>query len=107
MRKIVFASLILQLLWTGLCSAATSADTDQMTTYAVIIGRASACGIDTGNASERVGTWMDRTFTGSERGQMLKIFMMGMEREARAQKEGRSPDSCSAVRRTLNGFPWP
>ena len=56
--KVVVAFIIL----VSSAIAASPAEIDKLTTYAVILGRATACGINTKEASSRVGTWMDRTF---------------------------------------------
>jgi hypothetical protein len=89
--------------------AASSADIDKLTTYAVILGRAVACGANVDDASRRVGQWMDRTFPpgSSDQKTYLPVFMEGMRYHAQQQKEGKSPDSCSAVLRSFNGFPLP
>ena len=89
--------------------AASSADIDKLTTYAVILGRAVACGANIDDASRRVGRWMDRTFPpgSSDQKTYLPILMEGMRYHAQQQKEGKSPDSCSAVLRSFNSFPWP
>jgi hypothetical protein len=42
--------------------AASEKDIDKMTTFAVILGRAIGCGIDTAQASEAVGAWLDKSF---------------------------------------------
>ena len=87
--------------------AVTDSDVDALTTYAVLLGRASACGIDTNYESGRVGSWMDRNFTGREKSVYLRIFMEGMYRHAKLQSEGKSPDTCSDVRRTIQNMPLP
>ncbi len=88
---------------------ASDADVDKLTTYAVILGRAAGCGIDTTVATGRVGRWMDRVFPPGSRDQQtyVPIFLEGMRYHAQQQIEGKSPDSCAAVRRSLDGFPWP
>ena len=80
-----------------------------MTTYAVILGRAAACGINTQEASKRVGKWFDNTFQidSSTHTTYLKIFIYGIERHAIEQKEGRSPDSCSNILKTYPTITWP
>lgn len=88
---------------------ATDDDIDQMTTYAVIIGRATGCGINTENESRRVGAWMDRRFPpgSSDQKIYLPIFMAGVQQHAQNQSNGNSPDSCSAVRQVYSTMPWP
>jgi len=105
MKNIMIFLLIL--LPGSIAYAESSRDTDRLTTYAVVLGRCIGCGFDMEDQSRRVGSWLDQTFAGKERQQMLKIFIIGMEREARAQHEGKSPDSCRALRRSCADFPWP
>jgi hypothetical protein len=92
-----------------LAIAASQADIDKLTTYAVVLGRAVACGANLDDASRRVGRWMDRTFPPGSKDQQiyLPIFMEGMRYHAQQQKDGKSPDSCSAVLRSFNSFPRP
>ncbi len=89
--------------------AATNADIDRMTTYAVILGRAAGCGIDTSIESARVGRWMDRKFPPGSQDQLtyLPVFVQGMTYHAKMQSSGSSPDSCAEIRRQIRTFPWP
>lgn len=87
--------------------AASESDIDTMTTYSIILGRAIACGIDTKSEVNRVSKWMDITFTGKERSMYILIFSEGMKMSAQAQAEGRSPDTCSVVRKEFEKMPWP
>lgn len=93
----------------GTAAAASNADIDRMTSYAVVLGRATGCQLDVTDGYSRVGRWMDRTFPPGTEDQktFLPIFMNGVKYHAQQQAAGRSPDSCSTVRRTLSGFPWP
>ncbi|MEX2125585.1 MAG: hypothetical protein WD795_16980 [Woeseia sp.] len=93
----------------GVTYAATDADIDKLTTYAVILGRGVACGADVATASERVGRWMDAKFPPGSKDQQtyLPIFMAGVQHHAQQQRDGKSPDSCGEVLRTFNQFPWP
>lgn len=90
-------------------TAASSADIDKLTTYATILGRAVACGNSIEGPMRRVGRWMDRVFPpgSSDQKTYLPVFMEGVRYHAQMQKDGRSPDSCSAVQSAFNGFPWP
>ncbi len=89
--------------------AASDSDIDKLTTYAVILGRAVACGAVIEPAMKRVGRWMDSIFPPGSRDQQtyLPIFSEGVLYHAQQQKDGKSPDSCSAVLRTFESFPWP
>ena len=89
--------------------AASSDDIDKLTTDAVILGRSVACENDIEDPMRRVGRWMDGKFPPGSTDQItyLPIFMEGVRYHAQMQKDGRSPDSCSAVQRSFDGFPWP
>lgn len=89
--------------------AASEADIDRLTTYAVIIGRAIACGVDTNDAMRRVGAWMDRKFPpgSSDQKTYLPIFMNGVEYHAAQQANGKSPDTCAQVKSTFRKMQWP
>jgi len=104
-RAITFLSVIISTTAIG----ASSTDIDKLTTYAVILGRATACGINTKDASSRVGYWMDRIFPPGSEDQItyLPIFLAGMQHNAEQQASGNSPDDCSAVTRAFNTTPWP
>lgn len=89
--------------------AASPKDIDHMTTYAVILGRAIGCGIDTDYAMKRVGAWMDRKFPPGSADQKtyLPVFVTGLEYNASQQHSGKSPDSCEQVRSTFSKMKWP
>lgn len=88
--------------------AASEEDIDKMTTYAVILGRSIACGIDTDFAMRRVGAWVDRTFPlgSSDQKSYLPVFVIGLEYHAKQQSSGKSPDTCTQIKRTFNGMQW-
>lgn len=52
-------------------NAASDTDIDRMTSYAVILGRAAGCGINTDKESRRVGKWMDRVFPPGSKDQKI------------------------------------
>jgi len=88
--------------------AASRADIDRLTSYAVILGRAIACGIDTQEASVQIGKWMDKRFPPGSKDQQtyLPIFIDGVKYHAEQQRAGRSPDSCSQVRHSFSKMKW-
>lgn len=85
---------------------------DHLTTFATVYGRGMACSVPKEEAEEvarRIARWMDRiNRPGSHDHQMfLLIFIQGVQFHAQQQAKGRSPDSCSVVRRNFRNFPWP
>ena len=99
--------LVLLVLFSGSANAATNQDVNNLTTYAVILGRAVGCGFDADNELKSVGSWIDGTFSGEEKKAMLGIFVTAMQKEAKSQISGTSPDSCSSVRETMQKINWP
>lgn len=89
--------------------AASDADIDRLTTYAVILGRAVGCGISTSYEASRVGDWMDRKFPPGSADQKiyLPIFMNGVRENAEKQSRGLSPDDCGSVEEQFNMVRWP
>jgi len=107
-KKGLFAT-ILSIALSSTALAATPADVDKMTTYAVVLGRSVACGADIKVPMRRVGIWMDKKFPPGSMDQKkyLPVFMKGVSYNAEEQKQGRSPDSCPAVLEAYRTFPWP
>ena len=107
--RFIVEIFVVFIIFVSLANAASSSDIDKLTTYAVILGRATACGINTKEASSKVGAWMDRTFPPGSSDQMtyLPILMSGMQYNAQQQASGNSPDSCSAVLRAFNAMHLP
>ena len=98
---------MLAALWTATGSrAADPADIDRLTSYSVMLGRATGCGVAVDREAAAVGRWIDRTFSPDERALYLSIMMQGMRHHALEQRSGRSPDSCSSVRRSLSRGNW-
>ncbi|WP_165191653.1 hypothetical protein [Caulobacter soli] len=82
---------------------------DRVTTYAVLVGRGAACGVDISGPSERVGAWMDRVAPPGSQAQLtlLPMFMQQSRYHASQQASGQSPDDCSTVQRAVQTYPWP
>lgn len=107
MHRLIFALLLTLAMFPRPSFAASDVDIDHLSSYAVLLGRGVACGQNVDAPSRSVGAWIDRTWSGSEKGAMLKVFMLGMENAAKMQRDGKTPDSCSKVRDVLNTTPWP
>jgi hypothetical protein len=82
---------------------------DRVTTYAVLIGRGAACGVNTKSYAGRVGAWVDRVAPPGTRAQqtLLTQLMQGSYYHAQQQSTGQSPDSCDVVARAVARFDWP
>lgn len=106
MHRFFFVVIFMSTL-SGTVNAATESDYDKTTTYAVLLGRAAGCGLDTSYPTKRVGSWIDRTFKGNDRAFQTIIVAEGMKHNAKEQAAGRSPDTCAAVKRAFNNTRWP
>ncbi|MDP3750077.1 MAG: hypothetical protein Q8Q88_23885 [Phenylobacterium sp.] len=82
---------------------------DRLTTYAVLIGRATGCRFQTGPLDDRVRKWIIGATSNSraDRDVMFAVWQAGIRENAYAQLEGRSPDDCDAVARGIHGHRWP
>lgn len=87
--------------------AATDKQIDDLTSYAVIIGRGLACGEDIEDPMNRVGAWLLNSFAPKERGPYLRVLVTGIEYHAGQQRDGLSPDTCAAARRAFQRTHWP
>lgn len=86
-----------------------SNDINKLTSYAVIIGRAIGCSINTDVAVNKVTSWLDKRFPpGSvDQKRYLPVFMGGIKYHVENQVNGNSPDNCSTVRREYGLMEWP
>ena len=82
---------------------------DRVSTYAVLIGRGAACGIDTRGPAGRVGAWLDRVAPPGSAAQqtLLPMLMQQSRHHAEQQSSGNSPDDCATVARAIRDHPWP
>lgn len=88
--------------------AASDQDIDRLTSYAVLMGRGIACGAPNAeDAMGKIGAWMDRVFSNNEKAIYISIFTEGVRYHAQMQKDGRSPDPCSAVLSQFAQVRWP
>jgi hypothetical protein len=80
--------------------AAASKDVEQMTFFAIKMGRAVACRIDASvEASRKIGLWFDRKFSRgtAEQGQYIQAFSAAILLAAKRQQSGESVEPCSDV----------
>lgn len=87
----------------------SASEIDHLTTYAVVIGRGIACGVNTSGATQRISLWFDRVFTQgtNQYKNYMLTYSQGIQMNAVMQRNGKSPDSCSQVKATFDSFPWP
>lgn len=86
--------------------AISDRDMDMMTSYAVMIGRADACDIDTKDAYAKIQRWFKSVLNDRE-GYIMVIFFQGVDMSKKQQLNGETPDSCYAVEKAFRTFPWP
>lgn len=82
---------------------------DRVSTYAVLIGRGAACGVDVSEPARRVGVWLDRVAPPGSAAQRTLLPMLTQQGQYHAQQQasGRSPDDCATVARAIARFQWP
>jgi hypothetical protein len=82
---------------------------DRISTYAVLIGRGAACGVDVSEPARRVGVWLDRVAPPGSAAQQTLLPMLTQQGQYHAQQQssGRSPDDCATVARAIARFQWP
>lgn len=82
---------------------------DRLTTYAVLIGRATACDANGSEAFNRVERWFNSQVPPESALHQVHwtIFLEGMRHHMRLQRDGLSPDNCSEVLRVFHGIRWP
>lgn len=104
-----FAFALLTALSLNSAHAASDADVNKLTTYAVMLGRAAGCGLSVDSEASQVGSWMDRRFKPGSADQRtyLPIFMAGVRENADRQSKGLSPDDCGTVREQFSLLDWP
>ena len=95
--------------FSGVTQAATDADINRLTSYAVMLGRAVGCGLSTKDQASRVGKWMDQRFApgSADQKMYLPIFSAGVRENAQRQSQGQSPDDCDTVREQFSLVDWP
>jgi hypothetical protein len=109
MKRILAFYLYLMCLSLPSAQATSTADIEKMTTYATLIGRALACGVDVNYAVERVGEWMDKVFPPGSTTQRacLSLFVKTVRYHAKQQARGNSPAFCGWVERKFSETKWP
>jgi hypothetical protein len=88
--------------------AASAEDLETMGRMALLLGRAVGCGLDTRRAVAAISAWLDQTFPpgSGEQTRYLQGFGADVERHARQQQKGESPDSCAEVADALKAVNW-
>ena len=88
--------------------SATEVELAKLHKYAVRIGRATGCELNTKNARASVDRWMNRTFKDpAERSELHKIYSETIKTEALAQREAHTSDTCFDIRGALSVYEWP
>jgi hypothetical protein len=78
--------------------AASSKDVEQMTFFAIKLGRAVACQIQAGEeASRKVGLWFGRKFLPAEQSEYMMTFSSAILLAAKRQRSGESVEPCGDV----------
>lgn len=90
------------------CLAISVEDSNRMSNYITIIGRAIGCGMNTDTELIRVINWLQPKFSDAQEESMYTLIIAEfLEKNAREQSQGLSPDSCYEVRKQYNLINWP
>ena len=103
--KLLAAVALAALLLSGPSRALSPARANTLHGYAVVVGRAAGCGVDTAHAMSRIGKWLDRYIPprSPDHRRYLPIFMAQVQAAAGQQIAGKSGQTCSEARA---GFLW-
>jgi hypothetical protein len=92
----------------GTADAASQAQLDRLNGFALLLGRAIGCELDTARAQDVIGAWLDETFPpgSAEQQRYLPRFVESLRFHAREQHLGHSPDSCSDIAHAFEDLYW-
>jgi hypothetical protein len=87
--------------------AASEAEVERLSSFALLLGRGIGCNLDTKRAAGVIGSWFDNTFPGEEEQERyLPVFAEEVEQHARQQRSGDSPDSCADIAHAFYTMRW-
>lgn len=91
------------------CAEAPAQPLTKVTAYAVMLGRARGCGIETAQATSHVEQWITAQSSPEslERVRLLHALMAGTTYYAAQQHQGKSMHICAEVHVHFARFPWP
>lgn len=105
---ILFSILLGSVGAAGAAHAASEAQLDRLDRYALLLGRAIGCDLDTAQAENVISTWLDETFPpgSAEQQRYLPRFIDSLRYHAREQHLGHSPDSCADIAQAFDDLYW-
>lgn len=92
-----------------LTKAAINPDFDDMTAYAVLLGRAEGCGVNTEATMGQVTSWVAQQFADkpTEDGPVMPQFIESVNYFKQEQLAGKSPVSCAEIKNDFAEMQWP
>jgi hypothetical protein len=104
----VFALLLLGAATAPVAPAASETEVERLSSFALLLGRGIGCNLDTKRAARAISSWFERTFPADsgEQERYLPVFAGEVERHARQQRGGGSPDSCADVAHAFYTMRW-
>jgi hypothetical protein len=110
MVRIACTAIVVALLLSGSLerhAGASSLDgIEILTMYAVVLGRATACGLNTAGLATAASKWLDQTYKGADREKYMATMLYLTAQQAAEQSEGKSPDTCADVARNMAEMGW-
>ena len=103
MRKLLLATVVASCLAVPAAAdiEAYSENLKKAVTWGMLIGRATACGLNMEYASAHVRLWMTRTFDYHDIATAEDLFERARQYHSDLQHTGQSPETCESVLRTL------
>ena len=108
-RTLILVSILLGSIGApGMTHAASKAELDRLNGFALLLGRAIGCDLDTKQAQSVISAWLDETFPpgSAEQERYLPRFVESLRFHAREQHLGNTPDSCADIAQAFDDLYW-
>jgi hypothetical protein len=104
----VAAMLLVGVATAPAAQAASEAEIERLSSFALLLGRGIGCNLDTKRAAGVIGSWFEQTFPAgsAEREHYLPVFAGEVELHFKRQRSGGSPDSCADVAHAFYTMRW-
>jgi hypothetical protein len=88
--------------------AASEAEVERLSSFAMVLGRGIGCNLDTKRAAAVLNQWFDKAFPpgSGEQEHYLPRFAAEVEQYRLQQHSGDSPDSCADVAQAFYTLRW-
>jgi len=103
-----FTMLLVGMAVAPAAQAASEAEIERLSSFAMVLGRGIGCNLDTKRAAVMLENWFDKAFPpgSGEQEQYRPVFAAEVKQYARQQRSGDSPDSCADVAQAFYTLRW-